>query len=115
MATKPITYRSVNRGGTPIDFKWADKQPGFTLEGAWLGTTAGKFGNLGRVEVNGRTLTIPLPTSLDKDLAVVPTGSAIRIIYKGMQQTQAGKDFHAFDLGVDDTVTLEETDDEPPF
>jgi len=78
-------------------YKWKDAEQ--SLEGTWTGSKEGKFGLLGTIETaEGVKVSFPLLTALADRLKEVREGTLIRIIYKGLQVSQAGREFKAFEV-----------------
>ncbi len=78
-------------------YKWRDQ--GQSLEGTWRGIKEGEFGLLGTIETaEGVKVSFPLLTALADRLKEVREGTLIRIIYEGLQVSQAGREFKAFEV-----------------
>jgi hypothetical protein len=93
------------------------ENPNDELEGLWLGTEEGKFGDNGRVrDMNGAVQVFTLNAAL-KDLTALAENTQIKIIYTGKEKTKEGTEYKAFDIYVDEEEgqTQAPADDEPPF
>lgn len=78
-------------------YKWKDAEQ--SLEGTWRGSKEGNFGLLGTIETAEEVkVSFPLLTALADRLKEVREGTLIRIIYKGLQVSQAGREFKAFEV-----------------
>ncbi len=78
-------------------YKWRDE--GQSLEGTWRGSKEGKFGLLGTIETaEGVKVSFPLLRALEYRLKEVREGTLIRMIYKGLEVSQAGREFKAFEV-----------------
>jgi hypothetical protein len=92
--------------------------PNDELEGIWLGTEEGKFGLNGRVrDMSNVIQTFTLNAAL-KDLEAINEGTQIKLVFTGLQKTDGGQEYKAFDIYVDDDSegeTQAPADDEPPF
>ncbi len=92
-------------------YKWRDE--GQSLEGTWRGSKEGKFGLLGTIETaEGVKVSFPLLTALADRLKEVREGTLIRMIYKGLEVSQAGREFKAFEVFIaEDDVPEAEPED----
>ena len=98
-------------GGTFYKFE----ETGQVLEGIWLGTKSGKFGDNGMVEVLGEVKLFSLNTAL-KDLMRVKPGAEVRIEYMGKQTSKGGNEFKAYTVLVADGAEVADPDEDgTPF
>lgn len=98
--------------------KWTDK--GQAVEGHWIGTTPGKFGDLGIVETAEGRVSFPIHTALVDKLKRIREGAEIRIEYLGKELSKGGREFKNFFVGVGSAedvlpVMAEDDEKEVPF
>ncbi len=93
-----MRWRKVGGGGEIL--KWNDV--GQELVGVFAGTKAGKFEMpLGMIDQeDGRRVVFATHISLVERLQDVKPGQPIRIVYLGLQMSNQGRQFKAFDLFV---------------
>ncbi|MBI3937158.1 MAG: hypothetical protein HY323_09290 [Betaproteobacteria bacterium] len=116
-----MTERRWHPVGSSGNFmKWIEK--GQKVEGAWEGSTPGKFGDLGIVkQPDGMKVTFPLHTVLADRLRRVREGAEILIEYLGKETSKGGRTFKNFEVMVgnlDDLISEAaetEADKEVPF
>jgi hypothetical protein len=73
-------------------------EPGDVLEGEWLGTAPGKYGDNGQIKcVDGEVKSFSLTTVLE-DLRQEKLGARLRIVYAGMVASVNGHEYKAFDI-----------------
>jgi hypothetical protein len=92
----------VDHGG-PLSFKWADRNPGDEFVGLWLGTApGGTYGERqlirGRIDAGTEVYTFDVPTALQGDVADLPVGLRVKLIYLGMDKSAKGRSFHKFKI-----------------
>ncbi len=76
---------------------------GQVVEGEWLGTKDGKYGDLGIIDtVNGGEVVFPMHTVLAKNLDEVSEGDKVKIVYKGKTSGKSGRTYHDFDVFIDE-------------
>src|SRR5262245_26323818 len=89
--------------------KWRDIEPGTTLEGAWIGSTAGEYGPIGELILTAdqRKVKFPMPAALEERLGKVHEGAVLTIQYCGLRKTKSGREFHAFKVFADERDLLD--------
>lgn len=89
------------------------EKEGDSIEGSWLGIREGAYDNeIGRVETHDGTIAFSLTAGL-KDMALIPTGTQVRITYVGSKPSKFGNNMKLFDVEMDESAELK-ADDRPP-
>ena len=95
------TFIRWNPRATGPILTWAAQPAGFTLEGLWLGTTPGRYGPLGQIQIEDDDKTVvkfPMPAVLHERMTM-PVGTVVKIEYLGKEiGTRSGKPYHNFDV-----------------
>src|SRR5215470_13901770 len=74
-------------------------EPGDSIEGLWRGTSTGKYGLNGRLDVDGSDVLFTLSAGL-RDLAQVEPGRQVRITFVRWAQSKSGNRFRLFKVEV---------------
>src|SRR5262245_23661690 len=94
-----------NRGKV---MKWSCVEKGTEFTGVFRGLREGLYGWLADLETAQGALTFTVPMAMEPQLARGRRGTEVTIRYDGMMANgKTGRDFHAFN------VAVEETDVEP--
>jgi len=99
----PPTNKKWLRFSRSYDEFFKFDKPGDKLEGFWIGARPGKYDNrLGRVSTDdGKVIAFSLTVAL-RELELLPTGTEVRIVFSGWEQTKGGfslKPFQRFTVG----------------
>jgi hypothetical protein len=92
----------IEHGGA-LSFKWNERHPGEAFVGTWLGTHPGGTYEdrklvRGRLDVGDEVLTFDVPKALQRDVADLPVGGRVKLVYQGMDKSAAGRSFHKFQV-----------------
>jgi hypothetical protein len=110
-----ISGSSGGNKGTGMFVKWSDAQPGLTLEGTWLGTKDGKYGDLGEIRTPTSTIAFPMSWDLEDKLRHVEVGGEVTIVYLGKKTNpKTERSVHLFEVDADEESVLELDDDGKP-
>jgi len=101
-------WRRVSQGRF---HRW--ETPGDAFQGVWRGIRDGRFGLLGALETEVGPVAFPLPAALRVRLGQVLPGNLVLIRYTGLQTSQSGHVFKAFDVFVANQATWDETAPRP--
>lgn len=101
-----MSWKKVGSEGHDTDsgfMKW--HMNGQVVEGTWLGTKDGKYGDLGIVDtVAGGEVVFPMHTVLAKNLAELEENAKVKIVYKGKISGKSGRTYHDFDVFIEEEM-----------
>ncbi len=85
-------WRTV--GERPVSYHKFE-EPGDVIEGIWRGTSTGKYGLNGRLDVDGSDVLFTLSAGL-RDLEQVELGTRVRITFQRWALSKSGNRFRLF-------------------
>ena len=101
-------WRRVSQGQF---HRW--ETPGDAFQGVWRGIREGRFGLLGALDTEIGPVAFPLPAALRVRLVQILPGSLVLVRYTGLQTSQSGRIFKAFDVFVANQATWDDAAPRP--
>lgn len=112
-----MNYKQVKIGGDIEFLKLSETPVGHTVEGTLGRTLTSEFGPTYVIETANGAVGVPGKSKLNRLMEAVSPGSAIKIIYQGLQKIESGKskgkDFHNFDVFVAEGAPLQAAAPQP--